>query len=161
MEDKFTLEKYSLAEIYRWGYKPGQNMYFEVKQEGGGGPVYVFGTTLGNHISDHLTDYAMMLLREMGLRGDGADAGDGSGAGAGAGAGVDAGAAAAGAAAPASGDETAAVRIQALYRGYVLRSELHRQFAATRLQSIARGFLARCRFDRMLEEMERELEDDA
>jgi hypothetical protein len=126
----------------------------------------------GHAISDLLTDYAMMLLREMGLAG---------GAGAGA---------AAPAAAPApeaplppvrSMYDIAATRVQAVYRGYMLRNDLHRQFAATRIQvrlrcrgcldtcrrslcmpwcrsqSMIRGFLARCRFDRILEEMEREL----
>lgn len=41
---KNTLAKYSLSEIYRWGFKPGANFYFEQKKPGGTGPVYLFRT---------------------------------------------------------------------------------------------------------------------
>jgi hypothetical protein len=55
------------------------NFYFEVKLDtaGPGGmgfeanPVYTFDTAEGKAISDLLTDYAMALLREMGLNPDG------------------------------------------------------------------------------------------
>mgnify|MGYP003875793969 CR=1 FL=1 len=62
-----TLGKYGLSEIFRWGFKPGSNFYFEVKKPGGSGPVYEFATLQGNQISDLLTDYAMALLKEMGV----------------------------------------------------------------------------------------------
>ena len=71
-------------------------------------------------MSDLLTDYAMMLLREMGLSSSGGGAGS-----------------AAAEPVPVPFDPStvaAAVRIQAVYRGYQLRNELHRQFAATRIQ---------------------------
>lgn len=76
----------------------------------------------------------------------------------------------------------AATRIQSVFRGFSLRSELHYQYAATRvsahtpcprssgadcrrssacvshqIQAVMRGVLARMRFDKILEEMEREL----
>lgn len=71
---------FKLSEIYRWGFKPNTNFYFEVKKSmpvraasrrpapgltacpavGGSGPVYEFETAEGNVISDLLTDYAMV-----------------------------------------------------------------------------------------------------
>lgn len=53
--------------------------------------------------------------------------------------------------------ERAAIVIQAVYRGYRLRCDLHEQFAAIRIQALVRGYLARCKFDRMLEDLEAEL----
>ena len=80
-EDMETLARFALADIYRWAYKPGVNFYFEIKADDGGGfgslggdagnPVYTFDTAEGKHMSDMLTDYAMALLREMGLNPDG------------------------------------------------------------------------------------------
>lgn len=77
--------QFKLSEIYRWGFKPDTNFYFEVKKGvdsrppwrarprrmtlvppdapapvGGSGPVYEFDTSEGNRISDLLTDYAMV-----------------------------------------------------------------------------------------------------
>lgn len=74
-----TLARFPLADIYRWAYKPGVNFYFEIKAEsdgmmpgmGEGNPVYTFDTPEGKHMSDMLTDYALALLREMGLNPDG------------------------------------------------------------------------------------------
>lgn len=63
---------YNLADIYRWAYKPNVNFYFEVKDEGSAtNPIFTFDTQEGKHMSDMLTDYAMALLREMGLNPDG------------------------------------------------------------------------------------------
>jgi hypothetical protein len=63
---------YNLADIYRWAYKPNVNFYFEVKDEGAAtNPIFTFDTQEGKHMSDMLTDYAMALLREMGLNPDG------------------------------------------------------------------------------------------
>lgn len=70
--DMETLSRYNLSDIYRWAYKAGQSFYFEVKVDGGeANPVYSFDTPEGKHMSDMLTDYAMALLREMGLNPDG------------------------------------------------------------------------------------------
>lgn len=70
--DMETLARYNLSDIYRWAYKAGQSFYFEVKVDGGeANPVYSFDTPEGKHMSDMLTDYAMALLREMGLNPDG------------------------------------------------------------------------------------------
>jgi hypothetical protein len=67
-----TLQSYPLADIYRWAYKPGVNFYFEIKGEDGDeNSVYTFETPEGKHMSDLLTDYALALLREMGLNPDG------------------------------------------------------------------------------------------
>ena len=64
-----TLELYKISEVYRWGFKPGSNFYFEIKGTGGNskGPIFEFGTTQGNRISELLTDYANALLDELGL----------------------------------------------------------------------------------------------
>jgi hypothetical protein len=72
-EDMRTLEKYPLSEIFRWAYKPEINFYFEIKgtDEDDENPVYTFTTREGGHMSDMLTEYAMALLREMGLNADG------------------------------------------------------------------------------------------
>jgi len=67
-----TLAQYPLADIYRWAYKPGVNFYFELKLEDAEeNPVFTFETKEGQHMSDLLTDYALALLREMGLNADG------------------------------------------------------------------------------------------
>eukprot|EP00948_MAST-09A_sp_MAST-9A-sp1_P002914 g2914.t1 len=69
MEEKLAEHKaFELNCIYRWGFKPSTNFYFEVKQIGGTGPVYEFSTENGGDISDLLTDYAMGLLQEMGIK---------------------------------------------------------------------------------------------
>ncbi len=75
--DLEVMYSFKLAEVYRWAYKPSVNFYFEVKLSDGGSmggennPVYTFDTAEGKAISDLLTDYAMALLREMGLNPDG------------------------------------------------------------------------------------------
>ena len=70
--DLDLLGSYNLSDIYRWAYKPGVNFYFEMKDESSvTNPVYTFDTAEGKHMSDMLTDYAMALLREMGLNPDG------------------------------------------------------------------------------------------
>uniref|UniRef100_A0A7S1CBC4 WW domain-containing protein n=1 Tax=Bicosoecida sp. CB-2014 TaxID=1486930 RepID=A0A7S1CBC4_9STRA len=68
-----VLASHPLSDIYRWAYKPGVNFYFEMKPEDDSeeNPVYTFSTVEGQHIADMLTDYAMALLREMGLNPDG------------------------------------------------------------------------------------------
>lgn len=68
-----TLAKFALGDIYRWAYKPGETFYFEVKAtpDQTENPEYRFKTVEGKDMSDLLTDYAMALLREMGLNPDG------------------------------------------------------------------------------------------
>ena len=67
-----TLAQYPLADIFRWAYKPGVNFYFELKvDDAPENPVFTFETREGQHMSDLLTDYALALLREMGLNADG------------------------------------------------------------------------------------------
>jgi talin len=75
-EDKMTLERYTLGEIYRWGFKPSKTFYFEVKGTNGPGPLYEYDTVVGNVMSDLLTDYAMMLLKEMKISHDAAKTAD-------------------------------------------------------------------------------------
>lgn len=135
-----TLGKYGLSEIYRWGFKPSASFYFEVKKPGGSGPVYEFATLQGNLVSDLLTDYAMALLKEMGIKAAAEESKDETGA-------VD--------------DEAvakAATRMQAMFRGYRLRRDLEYDYAAVRIQSMFRGYKERCKFDDMIARMEAELE---
>eukprot|EP00753_Platysulcus_tardus_P010699 PLAT2973.1.p1 GENE.PLAT2973.1~~PLAT2973.1.p1 ORF type:complete len:395 (+),score=198.32 PLAT2973.1:64-1248(+) len=103
------LSQFKLNEIYRWGFKPGSNFYFEVKKAGGAGPVYEFETDQGKNISDLLTEYAMALLREIGLSAAREDARAAEAEAGGAGAGVS--------------EEYAAVKIQSMFRGYKARCE--------------------------------------
>mmetsp|Transcript_21795 Transcript_21795/g.70167 ORF Transcript_21795/g.70167 Transcript_21795/m.70167 type:complete len:412 (-) Transcript_21795:62-1297(-) len=131
--------QFKLSEIYRWGFKPTINFYFEVKHVTGSGPVYEFDTNEGGLISELLTDYAMALLRELGIT-----TGDEEAEGAGAGGEMN--------------DETAAVKIQAAFRGHQLRRDLEREYAAIRVQAVWRGHAERLKFDKMLTEMEQELE---
>ena len=68
-----TFRRFPLGDIFRWAFKPDEHFYFEVKAEDGGEKPdeFKFKTTEGEDMSDLLTDYAMALLREMGLNPDG------------------------------------------------------------------------------------------
>jgi hypothetical protein len=68
-----TYKRFPLGDIFRWAFKPGEHFYFEVKAEDGGDKPDEFKvkTPEGEPMSDLLTDYAMALLREMGLNPDG------------------------------------------------------------------------------------------
>ncbi len=45
LEDKTTLERHMLSDIYRWGFTPAVNFYFELKAPtGGGGMRFTFNT---------------------------------------------------------------------------------------------------------------------
>jgi len=68
-----TFKCYPLGDIFRWAFKPEEHFYFEVKAEDGGDKPdeCKFKTPEGEVMSDLLTDYAMALLREMGLNPDG------------------------------------------------------------------------------------------
>lgn len=162
--DKVVLQKYRLSDIYRWGFKPETSFYFELKSPAGSGPVYEFRTEQGHSMSDLLTEYAMALLKEMGLAGGAADAAKGAGgdgADGAAGGGADSGGADGGAKADASEEDKAgaATRLQSAFRGYRLRRDLEYEYAAVRVQSVFRGYKERCRMDAMIAEMEAELEE--
>lgn len=185
---KNTFEKYSLAQIYRWGFKPGLTFYFQVKTATGGkGPLFEFETIQGHFLSDLLTDYANMILVELGIKpapgqsaiaatGPAASTPSASSSSSSSGGNSTAPTSAAGGAtegagqvatpaAPAatSGSVTrmqphdAALMLQAAFRGNRVRRQLKRHYAAVRIQSIARGYLARGKFDKMLMEMEEQL----
>jgi hypothetical protein len=47
-KEKQTLQLFKLSEIYRWGFRPNVNFYFEVKRLGGSGPMHEFMTKHGN-----------------------------------------------------------------------------------------------------------------
>lgn len=158
-ETRESLELFKLSEIYRWGFKPNTNFYFEVKAAGAGvkGPIYEFSTELGSRISELLTSYANALLEELGIRPRGGakpppppgkkgkpppppgkpkPKGDQQ---------------------PAKSKDAHAAAIQARYRGYVLRRDLEREYAAIQIAAIWRGYKERCRFDKLIEELEAQL----
>ena len=162
-ENKEVLAEFRLGDIYRWGFKPGTNFYFEIKSaEPGSGPVYDFDTEVGNRISDLLTAYAMALLREMGIRSKQEEARvlgqsatlvqaqwrrvqalkqvekrrEGP-----------------------RMEAAAAHTMQRLFRGFAVRNSMSKQVAAILVQSVWRGYKERCQFDEMITQMERELEE--
>jgi hypothetical protein len=154
---KGTYRRFAFASLYRWGFKPDLSFYFELRSETpGSGPTYEFSTIEGSIMSELMTDYANQMLLEMNLEKARAEAA----AKAAAEAAAKAAAAPAGAAgAPALDPRAKAARkVQSLWRGYKVRNDLHRRYAAIRVQALTRGFLARCRFDKMLEAMEREID---
>ena len=53
--------------IYRWGFKPRVNFYFQLKKQSGGGgeDVFTFETEEGRVVSDLLTEYAIALVGEI------------------------------------------------------------------------------------------------
>lgn len=67
-----TLAEFPLADIYRWSFKPGEEFSFELKLDDSPDmPVHKFETAEGEAMSNLLTEYALGLLREMGLNADG------------------------------------------------------------------------------------------
>ncbi|CAE7910123.1 Tln1 [Symbiodinium sp. KB8] len=155
---KATHKRFALSTIYRWGFKPDESFYFELKSaHPGQGPFYEFPTVEGSFASDLLTDYAHQMLHEIELN----KQQESAAASAAAAAEEEAAAAAAAEAdrlVTANRERAAAVRLQSLYKGYQVRSSLHKKFAAVRIQALVRGFIARCRFDAMIAELEAELE---
>lgn len=167
---KTILDRFSFAEVYRWGFTAEKNFYVELKTHcaragaecsapptAASGNRYVFSTKEGRHASDLLTAYATQILAQIRSKGTAGAAAASAGK-------VKApdvfGSGASAASASASAGMTkaqAAVRIQAAVRGYQARWRLQEAAAATRLQAMVRGFLARAQFDRMLEELEAEL----
>ena len=60
------MKEYKLKMIYRWGFKPKVNFYFQLKKQSGGGEdVFTFETEEGRIISDLLTEYAIALVAEI------------------------------------------------------------------------------------------------
>lgn len=119
---------YKLSDIYRWGFQPNINFYFEIKSntEGQKGPFYRVKTAEGQRMSDLLTDYAMAILREMGIRRDGDDDDEDE----------------------EGEDEDEEEEIS---------EEESRARAATKIAAVYRGHKTRKEFDKMIEEMESEL----
>jgi hypothetical protein len=161
---KRQIDRFSFAEVYRWGFTAEKSFYVELKPHcsrpgvdcstpatADAGNRFVFTTKEGRHASDLLTAYATQILAQIRAKGT-------AGAAAASAAKVKAPDVTGTAAASAALTETeAAVRIQALIRGSQARWRLQEGAAATRMQAMVRGFLARSQFDRMLEEMEAEL----
>ena len=80
---------------------------------------YAFRTMQGDQISDILTDYAMALLKELGMKGSGEESKtDGV-------VGIDS---------EEVTQERAATKMQAMFRGYRLRRDLEYDYAAVRVQ---------------------------
>ena len=157
LETRENLELFKLSEIYRWGFKPGMNFYFEAKGKvpGEKGPVYEFTTEQGNRISELLTDYAHALLKELGISRKSASKPP----------------------PPAGGpppppppppaskkapidEDEAAVRVQSAFRGAKLRGDLEKEYATIQIQALWRGFSDRVRFDKMIEALEAQLEEE-
>jgi len=177
LETRKQLECFRLSEIYRWGFKPGMNFYFEAKGTvpGEKGPVYEFTTERGNRISELLTDYAHALLEELGISRKSAKPPPPPGS-------------------PSKSNEPppppgpppasipdhlqnfdddeddydmpemdeddAATKLQSAFRGAKLRGDLEKEYACIQVQALWRGYLERIRFDKMIEALESQLEDE-
>jgi hypothetical protein len=121
------VQQFKLSEIYRWGFQPNVNFYFEVKNTSGGpgsGPFYRFKTLEGQRMSDLLTDYAMALLRELGIHKDSDD------------------------------EEEEDEEEEEEEEG----EGMSKADAATKIAAVYRGHKTRKEFDKMIADMENELE---
>ena len=56
-------------------------------------------------------------------------------------------------------EDEAAVRMQVL-RGAKLRGDLEKEYATIQIQALWRGYMDRVRFDKMIEALEAQLEDE-
>jgi hypothetical protein len=148
--DRSVLQKYKLSEVYRWGFKPGSNFYFEIKGSGQNvkGPIYEFGTTQGNRMSEMLTDYANALLHELGIANKKANQ-----------------------AADVMSAFNNATKVREIEVKQKLKEEianskgekhdrLQEEFYALQIQCLWRGYKERCKFDKMIEELETQLHVD-
>lgn len=154
LETRENLELFKLSEIYRWGFKPGMNFYFEAKGKvpGEKGPVYEFTTEQGNRISELLTDYAHALLEELGISRRSNKPPPPAGPPP---------------PPPPPGpprepldEDEAATRLQATFRGAKLRGDLEKEYASIQIQALWRGYQERVRFDKMIEALEAQLDDE-
>lgn len=169
--ERTLIRQFRIEEILRWGYKPNVLFYFEIKGVDGIGPVVEFKTGDGQKISDLLTDYALAFLKEREKEDARAESlkqymGAGSAANEHDLAMKDL-ARSLPEAAPKQGKlskytliltpeekrNRAATRLQALFRGYSLRSQWIREDAAIRLQAAYRGYKGRVRVFQLIEEM--------
>lgn len=172
-KSKKLLKTFYIEDIYRWGFKPNQMFYFEISADNDLGTGSLeFETIEGKVISDLMTDYALAFLKEREREEERATkfssktrqmpqppvSSNGK---------------ASNSLPPppklATGPLTrgplahlyqdkspqyrAAVRIQALFRGFSLRNEWVREDAAILVQSIFRGYRARVELSKMIEEM--------
>lgn len=139
---KEKLHHYAMSQIKRWGFSPRKNFYIDAVGEGelatssAKANTFIFRTQQGANISALLTDYAMALLKEKEFRSGEESKGEMSEA----------------------DKEMAVVRMQAMFRGYRLRRDLEYDYAAVRVQAVYRGYKERCAFDKMIANMEAELE---
>ena len=148
--DRTVLEKYKLSEVYRWGFKPGSNFYFEIKGSGQNvkGPIYEFGTTQGNRMSEMLTDYANALLHELGIANKKAKQTAGV--------------------MSAFNNATKAreIEVKQKLKNEIANStgekhdQLQEEYYAIQIQCLWRGYKERCKFDRMIEDLEDQLHVD-
>jgi len=67
-EDKKIIERYSLGQLYRWGYDPDKSFTFQIKTPAGTpGPIFEFSTLVGHYMSNLLTDYASQIIAELNM----------------------------------------------------------------------------------------------
>jgi hypothetical protein len=166
VDDKRVLDRFTLSELYRWGFTAGKSFYVELKPQCSrpGTPCTVppsaekgnrfdFSTKHGRYLSDLLTDYAKRILAEI-TSGKTSPAATVETT-----VSITADAAAAASSLsvePRMSEDAAAVAIQSHVRGFLLRQSMEREAAAIKLQALWRGYRARLEFDRMLEEAEAE-----
>ena len=150
VNDRSVLEKYKLSEVYRWGFKPGSNFYFEIKGSGQNvkGPIFEFGTTQGNRMSELLTDYANALLTELGLANQQSKKAE--------------------SVVSAFSNATRAhemevkqhMKDEISHATGAKRDRLQDEYYAIQIQCLWRGYKERCKFDQMIEELEEQLQVD-
>ena len=149
-KDRTVLEVYKLSEVYRWGFKPGSNFYFEIKGSGQSvkGPIFEFGTTQGNRMSEMLTDYANALLHELGLAKQQTQQAN----------------------AVVSAFDNAAKAHELDAKSHMKerisnasgaeKDRLREEYYAIQIQCLWRSYKERCKFDKMIEELEEQLQVD-
>jgi hypothetical protein len=170
------LASYEIEDIYRWGFKPNAMFYYEINPDNQFGTgTFEFETSEGKMISDLLTDYALAFLKEREreeIRAQQLPSKSG---------GRSANTNAQSKKSPATNTTTnsnnnkninktttnkkgaasssgmsklqAVIKIQALFRGFVLRNEWAREDAAILIQSVFRGYKARVMISKIIEQM--------
>ncbi len=178
-KSKKHVRTFHIEEIYRWGFKPATMFYFEVSVEDNldlGTGSLEFETAEGRAISDLLTDYAMAFLKEREHEDERAEKlprNNGSNGAAKkaplppvpssapppppvvktAAPSKSKPIAPALAQANKAKETKAAVKLQALFRGFSLRNEWSREDAAILIQSVFRGYRARIALSDMIEQL--------
>jgi len=164
-KQRALLKTFKIEEVFRWGFKPNVLFYFEVKPTDELAGTLEFDTEEGQKISDLLTDYALAFLQEKDreetrCEGDPPLPGAPSAL-------ANYGTIPAGAkVSPRDlvkqktiSPDTAATRIQALFRGFALRLAWLKEDAAIVLQALFRGHLGRMRVSELIETMLAEEEE--